>query len=94
MVDVWTVFNQTGQFGLIIDSMTTHFTGSLYLTLLIILMVLLLITSFFHMPELLLLIPLIPIILVFSTLDPGMRIFVALISLFLGYVLYSILPWR
>ena len=94
MVDIFAVFNQSGQFGLIIDSVTQHFTGSIFLTLLMMLIVLLVISMFFHMPEVLLVIPLIPLILIFSTVDSGMRIIVAILSLFFGYVLYSILPVR
>jgi uncharacterized ion transporter superfamily protein YfcC len=94
MIDVWTVFNQTGSFGIIIDSLTQHWTGSLHTTLIIILMCLLLVASFFHMPEILIIVPLIPVLLIFSTIDPGLQIVVALLSLFLGYILYSILPFR
>ena len=94
MVLMFQAFNQTGQFGLIIDSMTQHWTGSESMTLIIILMVLLLVASFYHMPEILVIIPLLPVLLVFSTIAPELQMIVGVLALFLGYILYTIFPWR
>lgn len=93
-MDLWTLFNRSAELGIFIDSTNTFVTGSTFLTLLIIVGILLLIASMFKMPETLYLIPLLPLFIIFSIADPGMKLILAIASVFLGYVVYSILPWK
>lgn len=93
-MDISQVFNMSLEFGHILSGVTTGVTGSMTLTFILIIAVFVIIAGFFHMPELLYIIPLIPILLMFSIVDPTMRIFLGVIAIFLGYMFYSILPIR
>jgi hypothetical protein len=94
MVGVFDLFNRSLDFGRYLDVSTSSVTGSVFLSLLIVVLFLLLIASFFRMPEILYLVILLPLFLIFSVADPGMRFLVGIAALFFGYVLYTILPWK
>ena len=94
VLDFNTVFNSSLEVGKFIQSSNDNFTGSLFLTLLIIVAILILIAALFKMPETIYLIPIIPIFIVFSTISSGMQMFVGVICLIFAYVLFQLIPVR
>lgn len=93
-MDITNLFNMSLEVGQFISNSNSNLTGSLSMTLLIILGVLLLIAGLFKLPETLYIIPILPVLIIFSIADPMMKIVLGIVSLMLAYVLFSSSPWR
>ena len=93
-MDISQLFNQSLEMGKVFNGVTTDVTGSWTITFLLTILLFIMIAGFFKMPEVLYVIPIIPLVLLFSLVDPTMKIILGIISLFLAYVIYSLMPVR
>jgi len=91
------LFNQTLEFGSLINHMTLNFTGDIFLTLLFILAFFLLLATIFRVPILLGVIVVFPLIIIFSMVDwtGGMSMVLGVLALIVGVILAkSIFAYR
>lgn len=91
-MDISQVFNSSLEMGSFLQASTEHVTGSWFVTLLFIVLILIVIAGIFKMPETLYIIPLLPILLIFSSVDIGFNIIMGILALFFGYIIYTIIP--
>lgn len=95
MVDVSTLFNSTGEVGQWISNSTTNITGSLFLTVLLMLMFLVLMIILFRMPEFFVFLILMPLIIVLSGITEiasSMSVIIGLAILIIALGLYAMYP--
>jgi hypothetical protein len=84
------IFNSSLSTATFMNSMTSYFTGSDTITLLIILSMLLVIAFIFRMPEILMAVALLPIIIIFAFVDPTYWTILAIIVTIAGIGLFSL----
>lgn len=84
------MFNSSLSTGTLLTSMTNYFTGSETITLLIVSSCLLLIAFIFRMPEILMIVALLPIIIVFSFVNPDYWFVLGIVIVFAGIGLFSL----
>lgn len=86
MVDL---FNSSLELGSLFNQMTLNFTGSITITLIIVLLFLLVIALLFRIPVMLGLIVLLPIIIVFADFDytGGFYTILSILAIVLGFML-------
>lgn len=83
------LFNSSLEFGSLFNQMTLNFTGSITITLIIVLLFLLVIGLLFRIPVMLVLIVLLPLIMVFAEFDytGGFYTILSIIAIILGFIL-------
>jgi hypothetical protein len=89
------LFNSSGEIGRWLTASTTNVTGSLILTVFVMIMFLVLGMMLFKMPELLMALIIVPLMIVFITVGEiavPMRIILGVLILVIGLGLYSFYP--
>lgn len=89
MLNISSVFNSSGEVGSWITASNTNFTGSLSLSLMMIIGMLLLIAFIFKMPLLLGVLIIFPLVTIFSTLSAGFNLILGVFILILALGLFS-----
>jgi hypothetical protein len=89
MLNVSSVFNSSGEVGSWITASNTNFTGSLTLSLMLIIGMLLLVAFMFKMPLLLGVLIIFPLVTIFSTLSAGFSLILGTFILILALGLFS-----
>ena len=80
-------FNSSLEIGSFLNTTTNNFTGSEFLTLLIIVMLFFLVAMLFHMPEFLFAIVIAPLLITFGLVDPAMLSVSSLMLIVAGIML-------
>ena len=96
-IGIGQVFNSTGDVGMWLNASTTNVTGSLFMSVLIIIGFFLLMMMLFKMPELLMGLVLMPLMIVFVTISEittPMKFIVGALILLIGFGLWSFYPTK
>jgi hypothetical protein len=83
------IFNSTLSTGQFITAMTNNFTGSDFITLTILTVILLTIAFVFRMPEVLIVVALLPIMIIFSFISPDYWALLGIVITIVGMGLFA-----
>ena len=89
MLNISSVFNSSGEVGSWITASNTNFTGSLSLSLMLIIGLLLLVAFMFKMPLLLGVLIIFPMVTIFSTISVSFNLILGTFILIVAFGLYS-----